>query len=73
MNLADTYVSEVLHQIRSEHRESPHDMTRWRREWGQGSPAPRRVFVAWVGDRLVDLGKRLKEWSVAARRPALPE
>lgn len=73
MNVTEAYVNEVLHVIERDRAASPHDMRRWRAEWRQfHAPAHRAVF-AWLGDRLIGLGERLQDWSLATPRAALSE
>lgn len=73
MNVTDAYVDEVLRRLDRERDTSPHDMRRWRAEWQQLHASPRRALLAWLGSRLVGLGERLQDWSLATRQAALPE
>ena len=74
LNLTDWYVNEALRQIERARDQSPESALRWRLEWLALTSPPRRPVLAWLGDRLVDLGERLQSWATpsADTLPARP-
>lgn len=71
MNQTEWYVQEVLREMERERRESPRSNERWLVEL-RSTPQPRSAFVAWLGDRLVGLGERLREWSAGTEAGPMP-
>jgi len=61
------YVDEVLTRIERERREAPHSNRRWLLEI-EMTRSPRRSFTAWLGDRLVGLGERLRGWPASEQQ-----
>jgi hypothetical protein len=71
MNQTEWYVQQILREIERERRGRPWSNERWLVEL-RSTPQPRSAFVAWLGDRLVGLGERLREWSTGAEARPLP-
>ncbi|MGD9890351.1 MAG: hypothetical protein AB7R89_13580 [Dehalococcoidia bacterium] len=69
MNQSEWYVNEVLRALAQEQRERPESNERWLVEW-QSTPQPRSAFIAWLGDRLVEAGERLRAWALPEPGPA---
>jgi hypothetical protein len=69
VNHSEWYVNEVLRALEHERRERPESNERWLFEWHR-SPQPRSAMVAWLGDRLVEAGERLRAWSMPEPGPA---
>lgn len=68
MNHTEWYVGEVLRGLEHERRARPWSNERWLMELA-GEPRPRSAFVAWLGERLVHMGERMRAWSAAEAAP----
>jgi len=69
VNQSEWYVNEVIRSIEMERRQRPESNERWLIEW-HATPRPRSVFLAWLGDRLVEAGERLRAWATPEPGPA---
>ena len=69
MNQSEWYVNEVIRSIEMERRQRPESNERWLIEW-HAAPKPRSIVLAWLGDRLVEAGERLRAWAIPEPGPA---